>query len=75
MATELERFRDHARRMAAGKQPRGLQGPAEPLTPEKRAEWRRLADEADEQIRRDELLAEGLFADPTPVPDVDEGLW
>lgn len=74
MTTELERFRDHARRMAAGRRPTGpLSGPDVPLTLEDRATWTRLADEADEQLRRDDLEA-GLF-EVESDPDQDVPLW
>lgn len=80
MATELERFRDHARRMATTRQPVKLPaslrlGGEQWVMPsdEERAEWKRLADEADEQIRRDEIEA-GLF-EVELVDPAEPGLW
>jgi hypothetical protein len=63
VATELERFRTHARKMAR-----------RPFDAKTRAQWTALADEADEQIRRREREeVEGLFeAEPT---DDDVPLW
>jgi hypothetical protein len=74
MSVELERFRDHARRMAAGRRPaRPLQGPEVTLTSEHREQWAALADEADEHLRR-EAIEEGLF-EVEPDPSVDVPLF